>query len=441
MIRRIQALNYRCLRYVDVHLDGSFHILVGPNASGKSTFLDVIAFLGDLVSDGLDTAIERRTKNFQDLVWDRQREDPRFELAVEFEIPDELRLKLPDRASDLRSFRFFRYEVAIRLGDDGISIASEGGFLKSDWATERERFDSREEDRLEWGPLRSFPSRKPVPKSILSDPDDFDCRPSLRKTTDGTDIFNAETVSWLEFSPKSRLAIAFGPRRSTLKNLPESPEQFPVATYAKRILEAGVQKLFLDSRRLRQASSPNNRRMTFVPDGSNLPWAIQRLREVSPEKFGAWLGHVRTVLREVEDVRVVEREDDLHAYMMLRHASGVEVPSWTISDGTLRLLALTLTAYLPDSGKIYLIEEPENGIHPMAIETVYQSLASVYDSQVLVATHSPVFLSCAEPEQILCFAKDEDGATDIISGGAHPRLATWRSSADNSVLFASEVLG
>ena len=44
MVRRIQALNYRCLRHVDVRLDGNFHILVGPNASGKSTLMDIIAF-------------------------------------------------------------------------------------------------------------------------------------------------------------------------------------------------------------------------------------------------------------------------------------------------------------------------------------------------------------------------------------------------------------
>lgn len=126
---------------------------------------------------------------------------------------------------------------------------------------------------------------------------------------------------------------------------------------------------------------------------------------------------------------------------MLRHVAGVEVPSWAVSDGTLRLLALTLAAYLPDSGKICLMEEPENGIHPMAIETVYQSLVSVYDSQVLVATHSPIFLSCAAPEEILCFAKNKRGATDIISGHRHPRLAEWKGSADITQLFASEVFG
>ena len=77
----------------------------------------------------------------------------------------------------------------------------------------------------------------------------------------------------------------------------------------------------------------------------------------------------------------------------------------------------------------------------MAIETVYQSLSSIYDSQVLVATHSPVFLRCAELEEILCFAKNDKSATDIIAGNWHPRLRGWKSSADVDLLFASEVFG
>ena len=50
MIARVDALSYRCLRYVRQSL-GPFHVLIGPNASGKSTFLDVVAFLADLVRE------------------------------------------------------------------------------------------------------------------------------------------------------------------------------------------------------------------------------------------------------------------------------------------------------------------------------------------------------------------------------------------------------
>jgi predicted ATPase len=111
------------------------------------------------------------------------------------------------------------------------------------------------------------------------------------------------------------------------------------------------------------------------------------------------------------------------------------------SDGTLRLLALTLPAYLPDFKGIYLVEEPENGIHPSAVETMFQSLSSVYDAQMLMATHSPVILSIAEPDQVLCFAKTAEGATDIVLGNEHPKLREWRGETDLGTLLASGVLG
>ena len=48
IINRIQVLNYGCLRYVDVPMD-RFHVLIGPNASGKSTLMDAIKFVSDVV--------------------------------------------------------------------------------------------------------------------------------------------------------------------------------------------------------------------------------------------------------------------------------------------------------------------------------------------------------------------------------------------------------
>lgn len=48
MISRVQVLNYRALRYVDQPL-ASFQILIGPNASSKSTFLDAVKLLAELV--------------------------------------------------------------------------------------------------------------------------------------------------------------------------------------------------------------------------------------------------------------------------------------------------------------------------------------------------------------------------------------------------------
>ena len=422
MIRRIQARNYCCLRYVDIALD-RFHVLVGPNASGKSTLLDVVAFLGDMVSGGLEAAVERRTRNFQDLVWRRPTTQLGFELAVEFDIPEDVKAQLP-RDKD---FELFRYEVAIREGGDGIRIDSERGLLMP-----REDESPRQE-------VLKFPAPLDGPESILLGGGRPGSRTILSKSRDARDNFNVEVSE--QAGKGWTISISFGPARSTLGNLPESPDRFPVSTRVKRLLESGLQRLFLDSARMRQTSPPTRRREVFAPDGSNLPRVIRQLREEKEAVFGDWLAHVRAALPEIDDIRVVEREEDRHCYLMLRHGTGVEVPSWQVSDGTLRLLALTLPAYLADPGKVYLMEEPENGLHPGVIQDVYDALSSVYDSQVLLATHSPIFLSHTDLEHVLCFAKDDDGATDVIPARAHPGLRDWQGDPNLSVFFAAGVLG
>jgi predicted ATPase len=125
---------------------------------------------------------------------------------------------------------------------------------------------------------------------------------------------------------------------------------------------------------------------------------------------------------------------------MIRYEDRLEVPSWTLSEGTLRLLALTLLAYVPDFQGVYLIEEPENGVHPTAIETIYQSLSSIYEGQVMVASHSPILLSLAKPQELLCFTKTAEG-TEIVRGSEHPALRDWRGEVNLSDLFAAGVLG
>lgn len=262
----------------------------------------------------------------------------------------------------------------------------------------------------------------------------------LSKTHGGNDNFYVEvreTGGGKGWFPSIRL----GPRRSALANLPEDESKFPVATWFKRMLMDGVQQIALNSMHLRKPSPPN-RGKGFNPDGSNLPWVIWHLEEpANRERFEWWVDHVRTALPDIETIRTVERQEDRHRYLVLHYRDGLEVPSWMASDGTLRLLALTIPAYIPDFQGICLIEEPENGIHPQAVETVFQSLSSVYSAQVLLATHSPVILSLAEADKVLCFKKTASGATDIVRGDQHPALRDWRGGVNLGTLFAGGVLG
>ena len=426
ILTRIEALNYRCLRYIDQPLK-DFHVLVGPNASGKTTLLDVVAFLGKLVSDGPKAAVFERTHNFQDLVW--QRESKGFELAIEARIPEGLREKLTNG-----DFDCVRYEVVVEFNyeKEEIGITDERVLLKID-----EPYTPMERTL--------FPLPKPPPKTILTKMGTLGKQWVLRKKPDGNDNYYPEVRGngkggWI---PTLRL----GPKRSALGALPEfgflteeGELRYPVATWLKNLLTEGVQQFILNSQLIRKACPPGQGRL-FKPDGSNLPWVIEDLKEKDSQRFRAWIEHVRTALPDIEDIRTVEREDDRHRYLMVCYSGGLEGPSWMVSDGTLRLLALTLPAYLTDFEGVYLIEEPENGIHPRAVQTMIQSLSSVYNAQILLATHSPVILSFVDAEDVLCFAKTPEGATDIVSGIEHPSLENWRGELNLSLLFASGVLG
>ena len=414
MITLVEALNYRCLQYVRRPLQ-PFHVLVGPNASGKTTFLDVIGFLSDLLSKGLDAAIEARTHNPQDLLF-RGRGD-KLELAVEARIPDKLRSLTARPELDTA-----RYLVVAGFDEDHnwFEIKTETLTLKKYRAYEPP-----------W--ISSFPASYSRAPDSLAIPRQAG-KTIIKKVPGGNDNFYRETgKGW---TPSFRL----GPQKSALGNLPEDDKSFPVATWFREYLTGGVQRFELNSLAIRRPSPPP-RVSGFLSDGSNLPWIVARMKKEKPRRHRAWIEHLQTALPDLEDIDVFERAADKHCFMVYEYAGDMSVPSSLASDGTLRLTALTLPAYLDNLKGIYLIEEPENGIHPEAVETAYDSLCSMYEAQVLLATHSPVVLNAADVDAVLCFAKNDDGAADIVLGSKHPALREWQGETDFGTLFASGVLG
>ncbi|MBF2759594.1 MAG: ATP-binding protein [Ectothiorhodospiraceae bacterium AqS1] len=419
MITLIEALNYRCLRDVQVPLR-PFHVLVGPNASGKSTLMDVVEFLGDMVGDGLDEALHKRASDDpSELLSLRQGE--RMELAIEAGIPEDLRSKTIKPELDS-----IRYEIAIGLDDSGyrFEFKAERLVLKKQAALGRSQTDI-------------FPSSIFPRQSLLSNTRKKDNKLIINKVPGGNDNFYSERrLRVTRWAPSFKL----GARKSALGNLVPDESNFPVSAWFLNLLASGVQKLSLNSLAIKRPSPPVKARQ-FLADGSNLPWAVDRLQKREPGRFAGWLENLQTVLPDLKAIRTVIREEDRHCYLVFEYKSGASVPSWLVSDGSLRLAALTLPAWLGEHRGIYLIEEPENGIHPKAISAINDPLSSVYEAQVLMATHSPVILNANRLENILCFARNEKGFTDIVAGNEHPNLRRWAGDVDLGTLLAAGVMG
>ena len=418
MIVSLEALNYKCLRYIRQDV-GQFQVLVGPNASGKSTFLDVISIIGDLLLQGPEYAVEERASHSRrvgELTW--QGTGNRIELAVEMRIPEHL-------AEKEKQQTICRYEVAIGNTEDD----PETRVLAESLLLLPERSVAAPAQR------GLFPLEPQAPATILigTKKQKPGWRAVVKKIEEsGNDYFRSETSDW-------NTLFRFGPTKTALANLPEDADKFPVATWAKRLLLGGIVPLSLNSAAMRQPA-PRDKGFGLAYNGSNLPSVIKRLQK-QPNRFKLWIEHVRTALPDLESVRIRERPQDRSVYLTAVFRNNLRIPSWLVSEGTLRLLALTIIPYIEPLDSMYLIEEPENGIHPKALEAVFQSLSSTYGSQVMVATHSPVFLRLAKPNQILCFAKTPEGATDIVRGSEHPKLRNWQGEFDLADFFAAGVLG
>lgn len=427
MITRIDAANYRCFERLGINF-GAFSVIAGANGSGKTTLLDVPILLGDLLRSrnvaqafvGRLLGRGARATSLTEVPFRSDRES--FTLGIEARLPDHIVKALVDAApSAVRDApdkhpTHIRYEMRLEV-ENGHQLTVRNEYL----------FTFPLSEAYELG-------RLPM-QGENADQDDW--RFILKRD------FHWEHTSEVVLRPESKGAKEKETQVDrTVAALPrlqyEAEAEFAAGRWLLDQLLTGA--LFFDPKwtDLRVAARPGLDR-TLMASGENLPWLALSLHRTDPERFAMWVGHVQTALPQISDISVHEREEDHHAYFRVTYEGGFSVTSSGLSEGTLRIMAFTLVAYLPDPPSLLVVEEPENSIHPQAIEAIMQSLRSLYEGQVWVSTHSPVVLADGELSELVISRLDRSGAATVVRGEDHPRLAQWKGAIDLGSLFATGV--
>ena len=386
-----------------------------------------------VMEDGAQGAVLKRAKNLQELVWRGFTNN--FEIRIDAKLPDYISEYLYKKTD--KRYTFVRYQVRIISGQNGIGPDREELYLiRDEYVSDAECYKNRENHER-------FPKDREITPMLPESG-------QKRKSPPGWTIvarrsqYGPRVNILSEASKKSQrfnIGLDIDTKRSILSVILEDTERFKASLWFKRLIRENLIFIHLNTEMIKKPVSPDAPEQ-FMPDGSNLAKVIDVLKRKHEDRFNWWVRHIKEYLEDVESINIERIPENNFLYIVMEYKYGVRVPSWLLSDGTLRFLALSIIPYLPPERKIYMIEEPENGLHPSAIEGIFQSLkgGNVSEHQILVATHSPVFLALANLSDLLIFKKTETGATDIIRGDKHPQLADWRDEISIENLIASGVL-
>ncbi len=368
-LTRVAVKNFLSLKDVDIEL-GDLNVLVGPNGSGKTNFLNIFRFVGDVARSDLVPAIEG-IGGFSNLIFrepTKGRTTPKIQIILE----GKMTTHSNERALDKYTLEFRRHTLK------GSNVA-------------------HPIFRIESVVLKRTPGRgRRI--TISGGSVEFE---TLGKATRAT----PKTPSRLEVQEASsglailrRLGKSYdAPQIEEIAQIFEGLRLFDVNVAAARRPTAVVYSKQLQA------------------DGSNIAAFLNYLKEEHPERFELVKEDVAFVLPTFKDFlfhKIGGADEGIRVDIV--EAPLVDVtPLARASFGTIRSIALFAMLHDPHPPKLTCLEEVDHGLHPHALDRLVERLREASkQTQIIVATHSPALVNRLKPEELIVFQRDpETGAT------------------------------
>ena len=214
--------------------------------------------------------------------------------------------------------------------------------------------------------------------------------------------------------PSRDAGISFGENELVLRQISDPDRYYPHFTLKKAIESIAVYDYF-DTTLKSKIRQPRdwNIETKLVSNGENLTIILQQLKNkyaLDYEKIEKSIKDINPYFKDIgfdffaNKIFLVLREKKLSKSVSISH----------ISDGTLRFLILLAIFFNPERGKLISLDEPETGLHPDMISSLSEWMKnSARNSQVIIATHSPLLLNNFDLEDLLIFEKDNNNQTIV----------------------------
>ncbi len=174
-------------------------------------------------------------------------------------------------------------------------------------------------------------------------------------------------------------------------------------------------------------------------DGYNIAEYLHDILQRYPEVLQGVLETLQYVLPYMRDLKPVLTDAlgrQAHLEMSERDFS---VMGWLLSTGTLRILALLALFRHPDTPRLIVIEEIENGLDPRSVQLIVEEIRRVTESgqrQVILTSHSPYLLDLFDLSHIVLVER-RNGAPTFTRPDERQDLDSWKQRFGPGRLHAS----
>lgn len=393
-LTRVAVQHYKSLGDVTVDLHPQVTVLVGPNATGKSNWVDALRFLRDACRDNLDDAIVSRGGIARLRQSTAARSSPiRWEIKGKKTFVEPVTSKEFQYLLELTALSGGRYRVEreesvywndIFYGQDDIHDLTDASFSRNKKGIVVAVNDKQPDHHLQQDQLW-----------LVTRADDVD-----------------------PFSPDDETVVFSHIRDWTFSTL------YPNV--------------------LRQLMPPDTRK-ELREDASNWASVVRAATRTASGRhmLERVVEMMKVVLPDFQGVRVTTAGSYLVPYFQFAEEGQKNVRQFDpvqLSDGTLRIFGLLLSLYQSPPPSLMVIEEPEQTVHPGVLGMLADAFKEVSEvTQVVVTTHSPHLVEHFAPEHIRVVSMD-NGLTHIAPIKHSQQMAVQRGLMSLGEFMAAEGL-
>lgn len=180
----------------------------------------------------------------------------------------------------------------------------------------------------------------------------------------------------------------------------------------------------------------------LLPDGGNLAAYLYHLQETAPEHYQGILSAIQLILPGFKEFTYLKEEKSNTIKLRWKTSSSGDytLPVSAFSDGTLRFIALATLFLQPNPPKLIIIDEPELGLHPYAINILADLIRIAgKKSQIILSTQSAQLISEFTPDDII-IVENENGATTLTRPN-QKTLENWLTDYTLGDIWQSNIIG